>query len=92
MEPALVPGQGLIAVRWPRRRPGQIRVVHHPTAPMWMVKRLSHRVDAGQTDGAGERWYLTADNPRLGVDSRTLGAIDLTDSWLVVIAVPSRWM
>ncbi|MEY2974026.1 MAG: hypothetical protein RIR49_446 [Actinomycetota bacterium] len=91
MEPTLVAGQGIIAIRWRRRRPGQIRVMRHPTAPMWMVKRLAHRVPPAE--GAdGDRWHVTADDPLLGVDSRTLGSIDLSDSWLVVIVVPRRWM
>ena len=91
MLPALHPGQGLIAIRWGRRRPGQIRVVRHPRAEMWIVKRLSHRVPgAGRVDG--EPWIVTADNSAVGVDSRVLGAIDMRDSWLVVVAVPRRWM
>jgi hypothetical protein len=95
MEPTLRPGQGLIAVRWRRRRAGQIRVVRHPVAPMWLVKRLSHRIESDEGGGTRhptDRWYVTADNPEVGVDSRTLGALDLTDSWLVVVAVPLRWM
>lgn len=92
MRPALQPGQGLIAVRWARRRSGQVRVVRHPHADMWIVKRLSHRVNISGPGGDGDRWFVTADNAAVGVDSRSLGAIDMRDSWLVVIAVPLRWM
>lgn len=101
MEPTLQPGQGLIAVRWRKRRPGQIRVMRHPVAPMWIVKRLSHRIGALEPDAHGDgppperpsdHWFVTSDNAELGVDSGSLGAVDLTDSWLVVFAVPLRWM
>ena len=92
MCPALDPGQGLIAVRWGRLRPGQIRVVRHPHLDMWIVKRLSHRVDDVTGVDGVDRWFVTADNAAVGIDSRSLGPIDMHESWLVVFAVPLRWM
>ena len=84
MRPGLVPGQGIIAIRWPRRRRGQRRIVAHPYEPMLIVKRLQRR----EPDG---RWWVTADNP-VGTDSSHFGPVDLTTSWLVLVTIPVRWM
>jgi hypothetical protein len=86
MVPFLQPGQGVIAIRWPHRRAGQVRVVRHPADhTMWIVKRLDRAVDA-------ERWHVLADNRTEGIDSEQFGPVDLSDSWLVVVAIPLRLM
>lgn len=86
MEPTLIDGQGLIAIRSTSFRRGQLRVVQHPEQPnFWIVKRLGNRVDQ-------HRWMLTADNTNTGQDSRHFGAVDVSDSWLVVVKIPLRWM
>ena len=44
MEPTLVAGQGLIAVRSGRAAVGQLRCVEHPDRPgFWLVKRVDRR-------------------------------------------------
>ncbi len=52
---------------------------------MWIVKRLDRAVDA-------ERWHVLADNRTEGIDSEQFGPVDLSDSWLVVVAIPLRLM
>jgi SOS-response transcriptional repressor LexA len=75
MEPALVPGdwllawRGLRAGRPPRIRPGQIVIARQPGRDgFWLVKRAVRR------DGDG--WWLESDNQGIRtVDSRTFGAV-----------------
>ncbi len=86
MTPRLIPGQGILTVRFRWRRRGQIRVVKHPAdSSMWIVKRLSHRLPDG-------RWHLVADNAEDGSGSERFGPVDLADSWLVIASVPLRLM
>jgi len=75
MEPALQPGDWLLAWRGyrrrrpPRVRPGQIVIARHPDNPgMLLVKR------AGRPSSGG--WWLESDNPGAGaVDSRSFGPV-----------------
>jgi nickel-type superoxide dismutase maturation protease len=69
MEPALRPGDWLLALRTRRIRPGQIVLARHPERPdMLLVKRAAGRVDGG--------WWLASDNPAAGaVDSARFGAV-----------------
>jgi nickel-type superoxide dismutase maturation protease len=69
MEPALRPGDWLLALRTRRIRPGQVVLARHPGRPdMLLVKRA-----AGQVDGG---WWLASDNPAAGaVDSARFGAV-----------------
>ena len=75
MEPALYPGDGLLAWRpmapgRPLRvRAGQIVVARHPGRPgMLIVKRAARREQGG--------WWLASDNPEAGaVDSRAFGLV-----------------
>jgi nickel-type superoxide dismutase maturation protease len=75
MEPALAPGDWLIAWRGLRRgrpvrvRPGQLVIARHPGRPDFLlVKRAVRR------DGGG--WWLESDNRNVSaVDSRTFGAV-----------------
>ncbi len=73
MEPALRPGDWLLAWRgWrgrPRVRPGQVVVARHPEQPgLLLVKRAAWR----EPDG----WWLDSDNRRPGaVDSSRFGLV-----------------
>jgi nickel-type superoxide dismutase maturation protease len=73
MEPALHPGDWLLARRTARIRPGQIVVARHPDRPDFLlVKRAARRVD-GEVGGG---WWLTSDNPAAGAtDSRRFGPL-----------------
>ncbi|MEM9040633.1 MAG: S26 family signal peptidase [Actinomycetota bacterium] len=86
MEPTLVDGQGLIGLRWPRVRRGEVRCVEHPERPgFWLVKRVE-RVD-------GDRLTVTSDNDKVAaVDSRSFGPVTAAGSYRVVVAIPRRWM
>ena len=69
MEPALRPGDWLLARRTGRIRPGQIVLAWHPAEPgLLLVKRAVRRAEGG--------WWLESDNPGAGaVDSRRFGAV-----------------
>jgi hypothetical protein len=75
MEPALRPGDWLLAWRGyrrgrpPRIRPGQIVIAAHPEKPgMLLVKRAALQLPGG--------WWLESDNPGAGaVDSRSFGPV-----------------
>jgi nickel-type superoxide dismutase maturation protease len=75
MEPALHPGDWLLAWRGvrrrrpPRVRPGQIVIARHPGEPgMLVVKRAARQLPEG--------WWLESDNPGAGaVDSRSFGPV-----------------
>jgi nickel-type superoxide dismutase maturation protease len=69
MEPALRPGDWLLARRTRRIRVGQIVLARHPGQPdLLIVKRAARRVDGG--------WWLESDNPHAGaVDSRRFGPV-----------------
>lgn len=86
MEPTLVDGQGLVAVRSRRAAAGQLRCVEHPHTPgFWLVKRV----------GAvhGDRMILVSDNDAVeAVDSRVFGAVPVAGSYRVVLRVPRRLM
>jgi hypothetical protein len=75
MEPALHPGDWLLAWRGYRRgrplsvRAGQIVIAGHPHEPgMLLVKRAARQLPDG--------WWLESDNPGAGaVDSRSFGPV-----------------
>ena len=69
MEPALRPGDWLVARRTRRVRAGQIVLARHPGRPdLLILKRAARRVDGG--------WWLESDNPDAGpVNSRRFGAV-----------------
>jgi phage repressor protein C with HTH and peptisase S24 domain len=81
MLPSLRPGDGLVAVRSRRARPGQIRVFEHPGRPdFWLVKRV------GSVSGA--RFEAVSDHPEAGaVDSRAFGPVETAGSYRVVFRV-----
>jgi nickel-type superoxide dismutase maturation protease len=75
MEPALRPGDWLLAWRGcrprrpPRIRPGQIVIARHPDDPgMLLVKRAARQLPGG--------WWLASDNTAADtVDSRSFGPV-----------------
>jgi hypothetical protein len=86
MEPALMDGQGLVAVRSRRAVAGQLRCVEHPHVPgFWLVKRV------GAVEGGS--MTLVSDNDAVAtVDSRHFGPVPVAGSYRVVLRVPRRWM
>lgn len=85
MEPTLVDGQGLVALRWGRARPGQVRVLAHPWHPgRWLVKRVTVvRGDGTMLVGSDNAGATRA-------DSREFGAIPVAGSYRVVLRVSAR--
>jgi nickel-type superoxide dismutase maturation protease len=69
MEPALRPGDWLLAWRAGRVRPGQLVLAWHPQRPGFLlVKRAAWREAGG--------WWLASDNPAAGaVDSARFGPV-----------------
>ncbi len=82
MEPTLRAGQGLLATRLGRAKPGQLRCFQR--GDLWLVKRVSEV----HPDG---RMTVTADNPD-GTDSRHFGAVSQAGSYRVLVAIPLRLM
>jgi len=75
MEPALYPGDWLLAWRTRRIRPGQVVLAWHPERPGFLlVKRAARRVPGdGQAAGG---WWLASDNAAAGaVDSARFGPV-----------------
>lgn len=86
MRPTLQPGDGLLAVRWPRLRRGQLRVFPDPTSPArWLVKRVGEV----RGTGAGATFEACSDNPGAPgvVDSRRFGNVPAAGSYRVVWTV-----
>ena len=80
MEPELVAGDYLVAMRTRSIRPGSLVVLEHPTRPGFdVVKRVTAM--AGDTVGgaalaAGEVW-VSGDNPAASSDSRSFGPVGM---------------
>jgi len=87
MEPTLVDGQGLVAIRSGSARVGQLRCLEHPERPgFWLVKRVS----AVHGD---ETMSVVSDNPEVTLaDSRSFGPVPVLGSYRVLVSVPQRWM
>ena len=66
MEPTLYDGQRLLLLHGARPRPGRLAVVRLPDGVV-AVKRVVRREPEG--------WWVERDNPRVGVDSWTVGAV-----------------
>ncbi len=86
MRPTLNPGDGLLAARGGRPRPGELRVFPDPTLPSrWLIKRV------GGVRGAGRsaEFEARSDNRAAAgvVDSRQFGWVPATGSYRVVWAV-----
>ncbi len=89
MRPSLCPGDGLLALRGGRARPGEVRVFPDPAHPTrWLVKRV------GDVRGAGHSASFEAcsDNPHAPgvVDSRQFGWVPAAGSYRVVWTVRER--
>lgn len=86
MEPTLIDGQGLIALRSGRARLGQLRCVEHPMRRgFWLVKRVAS-ID-------GETMTVSSDNRSVDtVDSTRFGGVPIVGSYRVVLRIPSRLM
>ena len=86
MEPTLVDGQGLLAVRWRSARVGQLRCLEHPERPdFWLVKRVS-------AVHPGEEMSVLSDNREATLtDSRSFGPVPVAGSYRVILRVPKRW-
>lgn len=83
MRPTLEPGTGLIGIRTPRARVGELRVFEHPDhADFWLVKRVVAASD-------GRMRVLSDDHIRPTVDSRKFGAVDVAGSYRVLLRVPA---
>jgi len=83
MEPALHPGDWLLARRTARVRPGQVVLAWHPERPGFLlVKRVAWREDGG--------WWLASDNPAAGaVDSARFGPVP--DEKIVAVVLLRYW-
>ena len=83
MEPALRPGDWLLARRTARVRPGQVVLAWHPERPGFLlVKRVAWR----EADG----WWLASDNPAAGaVDSARFGPVP--DEKIVALVLARYW-
>jgi hypothetical protein len=86
MEPALRPGDWLLAWRTRRVRPGRVVLAWHPQRPGFLlVKRAAWRVDEDGETGAA--WWLASDNPAAGaVDSARFGPVPTEKIVAVVLA------
>jgi hypothetical protein len=86
MQPALHPGDGLLALRGGQPRRGQVRVFPDPTLPSrWLVKRVAGVRGAGQEEAfeaASDNW-----NAPGVVDSRQFGWVPVGGSYRVVLTV-----
>ncbi len=87
MEPTLVDGQGLVAVRSGSASVGQLRCLEHPDRPgFWLVKRVS------EVHGDGTMSVLSDNREATIADSRSFGAVPIAGSYRVVLRVPRRLM
>ena len=87
MEPALVDGQGVLAIPVNRVRSGELRCFEHPRREgFWLVKRVEAvHDDATMTVLSDNRTATLA-------DSRTFGPVPVSGSFRVVLRIPPRWM
>ncbi len=83
MEPALRPGDWLLARRTARVRPGRVVLAWHPQRPGFLlVKRAAWREAGG--------WWLASDNPGAGaVDSARFGPV--ADDKIVAVVLGRYW-
>jgi hypothetical protein len=85
MEPALHDGDGVLAIRPWRARPGQLRCLEHPARPgFWLVKRVADVAEDGTM------WVVADNRAAGGVDSLTFGRVPASGSYRVLFRVPRR--
>jgi len=84
MLPTLKPGDGLVTVRSPRLRRGQIRCFEHPHRPdLWLVKRVG--------SVRGDKFEALSDNDAPGAtDSRRFGFVPVEGSYRLLLRIPWR--
>jgi nickel-type superoxide dismutase maturation protease len=83
MEPALRPGDWLLAWRTARVRPGRVVLAWHPQRPGFLLVKRAAWLEPGG-------WWLASDNPAAGaVDSARFGPVprDL----LVAVVLVRYW-
>ena len=86
MEPALDPGDGLLATPLLPARAGQLRCLPDPRMPdRWLVKRVS-RVHGGTMEVASDNRAVPTS------DSRVFGPVPAAGTYAVVLRIPARWM
>ena len=86
MRPTLNPGDGLLAARGGRPRPGELRVFPDPTLPSrWLIKR----VGGVRGTGRSAEFEARSDNRAAAgvIDSRQFGWVPATGSYRVVWTV-----
>jgi hypothetical protein len=82
MEPTLYDGDRLVVLHGSAPRPGRLAVVRLPDGVV-AVKRAVRREAGG--------WWVERDNPRMGVDSWTVGAVpDHAVLARVLVRLPRR--
>jgi hypothetical protein len=89
MRPALVPGDGLLAIRGGRPRRGQLRVFADPRrSTRWLVKRVGEAYGSG----SGAIFEARSDNPRApgAADSHEFGWVSCLDTYRVVWTVRAK--
>ncbi len=87
MEPALVHGQGLVAVPTSSAAVGQLRCLEHPHQPgFWLVKRVS------EVHPDGTMSVLSDNRGATLADSRSFGPVAIAGSYRVVLRIPRRLM
>jgi Peptidase S24-like len=75
MEPALRPGDWLLAWRTRRVRPGQVVLAWHPERPEFLLVKRAAWWEERSGEVAGG-WWLASDNPAAGaVDSARFGPV-----------------
>lgn len=93
MEPTYADGDRLLALYGARPKPGRAHVLRLPPCPdgprPLAIKRVT-RADDPLADGT-PTWWVERDNPRVGVDSWTVGAIGEPDMVArVLFRLPAR--
>lgn len=87
MEPTLVAGQGVVAIRSNRASVGQLRCLEHPDrSGFWLVKRVS-AIHPG-----GTMSVLSDNRASTMADSRSFGPVPIDGSYRIVLQIPRRLM
>ncbi len=90
MEPTLREGDRLVVLWGARPRPGALALVRLPPGPDGPRPLAVKRVTGPAPDDQ-RGWWVERDNPREGVDSWSVGAINDADVLAVAIARLPRW-
>ncbi len=90
MEPTLREGDRLVVLWGARPRPGALVLVRLPPGPDGPRPLAVKRVTGPAPDDP-RGWWVERDNPREGVDSWSVGAINDADVLAVAITRLPRW-